>query len=225
MISSLGELCIQVCVHYIDDVLLCRNESRLSNHGTDAGRGNEKTFDEFTLKEDVYLPPHLCEPILQEILKKPPPCLEISGKPPSCLLKVFYDVGKCQLKRLDLSHADLRDQSLLTGLLVHAIEHLELADCMLKLETANKFKKLSNSLKVLNLSSTLSTWKKEGAKFLKHLKKLSRLDISYPVSAVGLDECLTTISKLELLERLDLSECLLKDITQLTGLARYFNTW
>eukprot|EP00794_Sanderia_malayensis_P015752 gene15752-17341_t len=208
MISSLQTLALEAFVESPEDSLAC-SEQPSSNHRGLNRLLKRKQNKHLRLRDDVFIPANQCENILKIILK-------VHG---SSFLHLFHDNSKCVLKMLDLANADLTDQSLLVGLLEnHHLEKVVLSNAVLKAKTARKLAALSNSLKVLDLSGTSSSWKKDGAQFLKSLNNLTTLDVSFPTTGEQ-DQCLKTITQLPCLEYLDLSGWSIRDLTPITNLS------
>eukprot|EP00794_Sanderia_malayensis_P015753 gene15753-17342_t len=208
MISSLQTLALEALVESPEDSLAYSKQPSSIHRGL-SRLLKRKQNKHLRLRDDVFIPANQCENILKIILK-------VHG---SSFLHLFHDNSKCVLKMLDLANADLTDQSLLVGLLEnHHLEKVVLSNAVLKAKTARKLAALSNSLKVLDLSGTSSSWKKDGAQFLKSLNNLTTLDVSFPTTGEQ-EECLKTISQLPCLEYLDLSGWSIRDLTPITKLS------
>eukprot|EP00794_Sanderia_malayensis_P015751 gene15751-17340_t len=209
MISSLETLALEAVVESPEHSLACSKEPSSIHRGLNRLL-KRKQNRHLRLRDDVFIPANQCENILKIILK-------VHG---SSFLRLFHDNTKCVLKILNLANADLTDQYLLVGFLEnHHLEKVVLSNAVLKAKTARKLAALSNSLKVLDLSGTSSSWKKGGAQFLKSLNNLTTLDVSFPTIGEQ-EECLKTISQLPCLEYLDLSGWSIRDLTPITNLSR-----
>ena len=168
------------------------------------------SVNSLAIREDFYLPAHLCEPIFQTILETRPANFMIA----------FRDKSRCQLTKLDLSNKKIRAyQDYVTALFCHNLTEIDFSGSFLAEETAVKLEVMANSLKTLKMSQTMGTWNSNHASFLMKLEKLEKLDMSFAGSRMS--QCLESISKLKNLVWLNLSGCDLATIAPLISLAGY----
>lgn len=177
--------------------------------GDDGGHLRFKySVNSLAIREDFYLPAHLCEPIFQEILETRPINYMVA----------FRDKNRCQLTKLDLSNKKIRMyQDYVTALFCHTLKEIDFSNSFLKEETAVKLEALANSLKTLKMSQTMGAWNSKSASFLVKLEKLEKLDMSFV--RAGMSQCLESISQLKSLVWLDLSGCDLDTLVPLKSLA------
>eukprot|EP00795_Rhopilema_esculentum_P010530 gene10530-19257_t len=155
------------------------------------------------LKDDVYLPQDISEPLLETLLETRP--LDY--------LAVFRDSTRCKLTKLDLKKKKtIKYQNLLCELFNHRVREIDLSNCFLNKNTAAKFEKLSGCLEILYLSGTKGSWSSDGAKFFGQLEKLRVLDISFTLLSF---HCMNSISNVNTLTYLNISGC---DVTSIVPL-------